>query len=72
MFDKKVDKKILLRVGFADILTRFGSYEYLNAMEELRTDVLFKMRNENLKFHLLRRNISRRDRLTAYIQYFVE
>jgi len=51
---------------------KYGSYEYLNAMDDLRMDIMFRMRSESLKQHLFGRNVQKKDRLTAYVQYFVE
>ena len=72
MFGKDVNKKLMEKVGLNSILMSYGNYEYLNAMDELRTDLLFKMRSESLKAHMFKRNIQRKERLVAYIQYFIE
>jgi len=72
MFAKDVNKKLMEKVGLNSILMSYGNYEYLNAMEELRIDLLYKMRSESLKAHMFKRSIQRKERLVAYIQYFIE
>jgi hypothetical protein len=72
MFNKELNKKLIEKVGLGSILELHGSYEFLNAMEDLKLDLVFRMRSENLKTHLLDRNIQKRERLAAYVQYFVE
>lgn len=72
MFNIEVNNKLIDKAGLSSIVSQYGKYEYLNAMEELRSDIVLRMRSENLKTHLFSRNISKKDRLTAYIQYFVE
>ena len=72
MFDREVNKKLIEKVDLSSIVNQYGTYEFLNAMEELRADLLLRMRSENLKTHLFNRSISKKERLTAYIQYFVE
>ena len=72
MFNKEVNKKLIEKVGLGPILMKYGNYEYLNSMDDLRMDIVFRMRNESLKQHLFSRNIQKKERLTAYVQYFVE
>lgn len=72
MFNRDVNKKLMEKVGLSSVLSKYGSYEYLHAMDELRVDIMFKMRSENLKSHMLDRNLKKKDRLIAYAQYFVE
>ena len=72
MFDRQVNQKLINKAGLGYIFNKYGSYEYQNAMEELRTDMLLRMRTENLKSHLFNRNLKKRDHLSAYVQYFVE
>ena len=72
MFNKEVNKKLMEKVGLGSVLSNYGSYEYLNAMDELRIDLLYKMRSESLRCHMFQRNIQKKERLVAYVQYFVE
>lgn len=72
MFSKDINKKLMEKTGLNSILMVYGSYEYLSAMDELRTDLVFKMRSESLKAHMFKRSIKRKERLVAYIQYFIE
>jgi len=51
---------------------KYGVLEYQNAMEELRLEIMFRMRGESLKSHLFNRVIQKKDRLAAYVQYFLE
>lgn len=71
-FEANINNKLLEKVGLGSIVNQYGTYEYQNAMEELRNDILLRMRTENLKTHLFSRSISKKEMLTAYIQYFVE
>ena len=33
MFNQDVNKKLMEKVGLSSILSKYGSYEYLNAMD---------------------------------------
>ena len=35
-------------------------------------DLMYKMRSESLRSHMFQRNLQKKDRLVAYVQYFVE
>ena len=72
MFDRELNKKLVEKVRLGPIVNNYGAYAFQNAMEELRMDILLRMRTESVKSHLFNRNIQKKDRLTAYIQYFVE
>lgn len=52
MFNKEVNRKLMDKVGLGSILSKYGSYEYLNAMDELRTDLMYTMRSESLRCHM--------------------
>ena len=72
MFNREVNQKTVEKAGLGSILKTYGSYEYTNAMEDLRVEMMFRMRSENLKSHMFGRNLQKKERLEAYVQYFVE
>ena len=72
MFDRELNKRLVEKVGLSSIVNSYGVYAFQSAMEELKMDLLLRMRSESVKSHLFNRSIQKKDRLAAYIQYFVE
>lgn len=71
MFDNEINRKLLEKVGLWSIAQKFDLSTYAEAMNELKLEILFRMRESCLLSHLSDRKIQKRERLGAYIQYFL-
>lgn len=72
MFNKKLDYKSLKKLNMLDLVNDFGEKSYQDAMNDLKQEITMRMKGESIKSHLLDRNIKKKDRLAAYILYFIE
>jgi hypothetical protein len=71
MFDTAINRRLLEKVGLWSMVQRFDLSVYAEAMNELKLEILFRMRESCLLSHLSDRKIQKKERLGAYIQYFL-
>ena len=71
MFNTELDTKLAKKTGIMPIIEEYDYFTFQRAMEELKEQILWHMRGECLKNHLLDRRVSQREHLMAYIQYFL-
>lgn len=71
LFDSDRDEKLLEKYQLSQVIASHGIEDYKEAIEEIKKGILFKMKSENVKSHLLDRRVQHKERLAAFIFYFL-
>lgn len=71
MFDLDVNIKLLKKEGLVETENQFNSKDIKEAMEELKCEILMRLKESNIRSNLIKREITNKEVLLAYIQHFL-
>ena len=71
MFDLDVNMKLLKKEGLVETENQFNSKDIKEAMEELKCEILLRLKESNIRSNLIKREITKKEVLLAYIQHFL-
>ena len=72
MFNGKHEPKLMEKFKLDCIVKQYGKNDFSLAMDELREEICGRMRISAIKSHLIGRKIQKKERVVAYITFFIQ
>jgi lysophospholipid acyltransferase (LPLAT)-like uncharacterized protein len=63
LFDEEINLKLIKKYGFDNVVGSHGIEVFKEAVEAIKNEILYRMKSESIKSHLLDRRVRNKERL---------